>query len=89
MARTTANKSTTTKSTTKKIKANCLFPTCTKPAKTRGLCCNHYGNAQSLVKRGETTWDQLAAFGLIEPKKANEFVEYVRAKQSKLSKGRK
>lgn len=41
----------------------CLYPDCGKPAKTRGLCHNHYRVASHYVASGRTSWETLEASG--------------------------
>jgi len=48
-------------------KRNCLYPSCSDPPSTRGLCKLHYQHAYRLVQGGETTWDQLEKDGKIAP----------------------
>jgi hypothetical protein len=41
----------------------CLVPDCHRHPTARGLCHICYNIALKMVKRGETTWEQLAASG--------------------------
>ncbi len=44
----------------------CLVPGCDKEAATRGLCGRDYAIANSLVKKGDTTWKKLVGAGKAE-----------------------
>lgn len=41
----------------------CLFPECSNPVVTRGLCQTHYVSASNLVRAKHTTWDKLIELG--------------------------
>lgn len=44
----------------------CLVPGCTNDATTRGLCGKDYAIANSLVKKGQTSWKKLVGAGKAE-----------------------
>lgn len=44
----------------------CLVPGCSDAAKTRGLCNKDYAIANTLVKKGATSWKKLIAAGKAE-----------------------
>ena len=46
-----------------KPKPPCLYPTCERESKARGLCHSHYQTALRLVKEGLSTWDRLEELG--------------------------
>lgn len=48
----------------------CLIPECSKDSNTRGLCTNCAGTAYFMIKRNETTWEELEKLGLAKPKMA-------------------
>jgi hypothetical protein len=39
--------------------ADCIRPSCVRPAKVRGLCNTCYTAARGLIKSGATTWEKL------------------------------
>lgn len=46
----------------------CIVPRCDAPDyHSRGLCNNHRTQAALLVRRGDTTWEELEALGLAKP----------------------
>ena len=47
----------------------CLFPGCEEATKTRGLCSLHYTYAYRLIKRKQTTWEQLEKEKKVLPKR--------------------
>lgn len=42
----------------------CMVPVCTNPLKWKGICSSCYGSAIQLIKKKETTWEELASMGL-------------------------
>lgn len=48
-------------------RAACLRPTCERPERSRGLCHSCYSAANTLVRRGKTTWAELEARGKANP----------------------
>lgn len=48
---------------------NCIVEECGRGAVARGLCRNHYGQAQALIYNRKTTWQQLEAMGKCAPRK--------------------
>ena len=50
-------------------KGACLRPGCTKPAKAHGLCNSDLNTVYKLIKKGETSWEELTKAG-----KASEVV---------------
>ena len=50
-------------STTQFTLEKCLYPLCTKPRHSRGLCCSHYTTTARLVRSGKVTWQELEKQG--------------------------
>lgn len=48
-------------------KPNCIFPDCKHVSYSRGLCHRHYRIANTLVRKEQTTWDQLESHGKCLP----------------------
>lgn len=53
------------KATTKVV--TCLIQNCDRKVQSRGLCSNHYQSAQELVKKNETSWEELETHALAKP----------------------
>lgn len=59
----------------------CMCPDCKQRSYVRGLCVFHYRVACGLVKRNQTTWDQLESAGRCLPprptgRRADESAEW-------------
>lgn len=42
----------------------CLVNGCGSKVRSRGLCNKHYITAFDMIRRGETTWEELVSVGL-------------------------
>lgn len=61
------------------MKVKCIRPGCGKPEFSRGLCSACYSNAALLVRKGQTSWEQLVNSG-------RALRAYLRKKSSKTRK---